>query len=314
MSSNGILILGGSGFIGRSLIDRLISKGRHVYVISSKAHSLPTNKNLYALSGSMDDKKLLKKSLPHCKTVFHLASKTTPGTFINQPSYEVINNILPTTRFLEFLQNYKDVDLIYLSSGGVLYGNPEKTPVEESAPLNPVSYYSSGKIAIEAFVKSYCQKSNNNAVILRPSNIYGPGQLFQPGFGVIPSIFHHILNTKEFSIWGDGSNTRDYLFISDFVNLCEELINSPSNTGVNVYNVASNQSASINHLCDTIENITHEKLFRRFYDSRQVDVKDISLNCSHLFRQYQWRPNTKLNYGLIETWKWFKKQYSDNNK
>ncbi len=306
-NTHGILILGGTGFVGRQLIERLITKKLEVYVISRSAHTLPEHSNLHKFTDSMDNCELLENILPHCHTVFHLASDSTPSTSSTKPSFEISNNLMPTLRFLETLHHFKDRTLIYFSSGGAIYGNSNSDLVKENEPLNPLSYYGAGKASIEKFIIAFCQQTQHSAIILRPSNFYGPEQPFRKGFGVIPTIFHHLINQKELVIWGDGSNTRDYLYISDTIDLCLALIKQPYKShSTQIYNLGFSEGTSLNHLCNLVEEISQKNIIRRYVKPRSVDVKSIVLDCTHLQADYQWCPKIDLKTGLELTWEWFK--------
>jgi len=306
MKAQGILILGGTGFVGRQLLKRLHPQHPEIYVIARSSHTLPILSGVHCYTDSLDNNALLNTILPHCKTVIHLASDSTPGSSALQPTFEATNNLLPTLRFLEILQKYEHVSLIYISSGGAIYGNPTAQLVTENDPLAPLSYYGAGKAALEKFIIAFCQQSQHHAIILRPTNFYGPEQPYRKGFGVIPTIFQYILTKKSLQIWGDGENIRDYLYISDFIDLCTQLIDEPfAHNNVSIYNVGAEQGTTLNQLCSLIEEITQIPVIRQYKDARAVDVKRIVLDCSRLHEDYHWYPHIDLKTGLTKTWKWF---------
>jgi UDP-glucose 4-epimerase len=163
---------------------------------------------------------------------------------------------------------------------------------------------------LEKFIMAFCQQLQRSAIILRPSNFYGPGQSYRVGFGIVPTIFHHILNSKPLTIWGDGEAVRDYLYISDFIDLCVQLIEQPMDTGTKIYNVGSEKGYSLNQLSSLIEEVTHQSITRQYQVARTVDVKRIVLDCTHLHNDLKWSPRVELPTGLALTWKWFKQQAS----
>jgi UDP-glucose 4-epimerase len=305
MKAKNILILGGTGFIGQQLIKRLHSQQFKIYVIGKINRTFPELPNVDYYIDSLDNLVLLNELLPHCKIVIHLASGSTPGSSALQPTFEATNNILPTLCFLEILQKYKHVSLIYISSGGAIYGNPIVELVKENEPLVPLSYYGAGKIALEKFIIAFCHQSQHNAIILRPTNIYGPEQPYCKGFGIVPTIFQSILNKKPLQIWGDGENIRDYLYIDDFINLLIKLINEPfAHNNTSIYNVGAEQGTTLNELCNLIETVTQIPIIRQYKNTRAVDVKRIVLNCSYLHDDYHWYPYIELKNGLVKTWEW----------
>ena len=302
-----ILLLGGTGFVGRRLIQRL-ARYYIVHVIARTADQLPKFDDMYGYIGSLGNRDLLREVLPQCDMVFHLASDTTPGASALLPAFEAEHNLLPTLRFLEVLQDYPDILLIYISTGGAIYGNSSDFLVAETSPLLPLSYYGAGKAAIEKFVIAFCHQTNHSAIILRPSNLYGPSQRYRPGFGIIPTIFHHLHEKKTLSVWGDGEAIRDYLFIDDFVDLCVQFIRNPVSVFgcAEIYNVGSGQGVSLNQLCEMIEATTQLKVHREYYPTRKVDVHRIILDCGRLQAKFCWKNQTDLQEGLSITWDFLK--------
>lgn len=311
-TSNAVLLLGGTGFVGSRLMGRLHALGREVFVISRKAHTLPALENCHRFSDSLDNVALLDDMLPRCATVFHLASTSTPGSSAMQPAFEAANNLLPTLRFLETLQRHPNVDLVFLSSGGAIYGNAAAESISEDAPLSPLSYYGAGKAAVEKFIAAYCTQLKRTAVILRPANFYGPGQPYRAGFGVVPTIFYHIKTGKRFEIWGDGNNIRDYLYIDDFLDLCVMLIEKPPyNAGMRIYNAGTGEGTTLNSLCELASKVSGKKLNREYKALRAVDVRKVVLNSEAVRRDYGWSAKTRLEDGLSATWSWIESSRQD---
>ena len=303
MNPQGILLLGGTGFVGRALVARLCGKYKDVYVIARHKYDWRKIKNVQSFESSLDNPSLLNKILPRCKSVFHLASETTPGASAMQPSFEATSNLLPSLRFLECLQKYPHILLVYISSGGAVYGDSLHSPVSEGVALSPLSYYGAGKAALEKFILAFCKQTDGKAIILRPSNFYGPDQPYQQGFGVVPTIFHHILTGMPIQIWGDGETVRDYLYIDDFVDFCvQQLGHFAVGESAAIYNIGSGQGTTLNELCLLAEEISGKQIVREYQAARFVDVKNIVLDCSRLQRDYQWNGTTDLRTGLTRTW------------
>lgn len=300
--NNGILVLGAGGFVGQALLPHLPAP---VYAIAR--HALPTSPaGVQIFQSCLDDVKILKKILPKCRWLIHLASDSTPGISAGKPSFEAEQNLVPNLRLFELLQDYPQVRLLYLSSGGTVYGNPDHTQVQEQAPLQPLSYYAAGKIALEAFIAALVQQSPRHAVILRPANFYGPGQHYRPGFGIIPTILEYQQLGKRLHIWGDGENVRDYLFIGDFVKLCLLLLQQTTpELSTQIYNVGTGFGCSLNQLCDLLEKVTEKPVLRKYHPARSVDVRHIVLNTSRIQSVYGWEAQTSLLEGLQKTWLWY---------
>lgn len=300
-----ILLIGGAGFIGSHLKSTLLNRGYEVII---GCRNLPANKDpaVTYLSLAKDNMAPLESILPECSHVVHLASATTPGTSMLEPSKEVINNILPIAHLLEAMQKYHDIHLIFVSSGGAIYGNTHQDLVREDTLSQPLSYYGASKTAIEAFLYTYQKQTNNPVTILRPSNLYGSKQPLKTHFGIIPTIFNCLINDSVFEIWGDGEIIRDYLYIDDFIDLCIRIIQAKNYShSYRIFNAGSGKGLSINHICNQVESITGKSICREYTHSRSVDVKKIVLNSSKVQSEFNWQASTSIKTGLEKTWENF---------
>jgi UDP-glucose 4-epimerase len=305
MKKNGILLLGGGGFLGSALARQLISDNKTVHIITPNKHNALASHTIIH-QGSMDDEKILKSILPECHTIIHLASSTNPGNSARHPSLEARFNITPTLHFLEILQNYKPFHLIYISSGGTIYGNPETIPVDETHRLAPLSYYGAGKIAIEAFLSVLATPPDQNVTLIRPPNFYGPGQSYQKGFGVIRAMLEHLYKGTTMEIWGDGETVRDFLYIDDMVRALNLLVDMPFDN--DIYNIASGTGVSLNEVINIVEKVCKKKLNVRYRKKRRSDVNSIALHSSRFIRKTGWRPKMTLEKGILLTWQWIQRQ------
>ena len=239
--------------------------------------------------------------------MFHVASDSTPGTTASQPALEAGLNLLPTLRLLESLQKFPEVPLIYLSSGGAVYQPIESGGLTETARSEPPSYYGAGKIAIENFISAFVCQRNGRALILRPSNFYGPGQHFRRGFGLLPTLFHHVRDKTPLNIWGDGEVVRDFVFIDDFLLLCLTIVRSNfAFSRFEVCNVGSGIGHSVNQVCSLVEETTGTKIERKYLPSRAVDLNRIVLDSAQAKERFGWEATTPLPAGILQSWNWFK--------
>ena len=296
-----VLIIGG-GFIGSALARRFRENDVIVHLLVRES-TIPHTYFNHMYTGGLSNVDILNRILPEVDTVIHAASATTPGVSSRTPSIEAESNIEPTLRFLDVLQRFSHVQLIYLSSGGTVYGNTSDGPVQESAEISPLSYYGAGKVAIETFLQTYNNNHHGGVAILRPSNIYGPGQPYYQGFGVIRTMFKHIKEVTTMEIWGDGSTIRDYLYIDDLVNACISIADTKT-SDYNVFNVGSGIGYSLNTLIEQVETAsgtTFSKVYRR---TRATDVSSIILDSTKIANFSGWQPLVSLEAGLKATWKW----------
>lgn len=294
-SSSGILLVGGSGFIGRALAESFAAEGREVHVLSRKS-ALDLPAGVLAHVGDQGEKAVLNPLLARCAQVIHLASATTPSDTVWSPSAEAEASLLPALRFLECLQDFPESKMIFVSTGGALYGNAEYAN-ETMLPV-PGSYHGAGKVALEAFFSVLGQRRSGGLTILRPSNIYGPGQALRAGFGIIPTLLERARDGSKVTIWGDGGSVRDYLYIDDMVAACRHALAGPSG----IYNIAAGVGTSLNELIEQVQQITGRKLLVEKQAARASDVGRIVLDTARARKMLGWGPSVGLRDGLRRTW------------
>jgi len=281
VNRDNVLLLGGAGFIGSALAKRL------------------RQEEISALVLGRSDVEQLEHVLPQCGTVIHLASGTTPGSSPAQPSLE-LENLALTSRLLELLKRHPETHLIFFSSGGTIYGNPDRLPVTEDCPIAPLSNHGVGKASQETFCQT-ARVEGHAVTILRPSNAYGPGQKLKSGFGLVRTMLEHALAGTQLEIWGDGENVRDFIYIDDIVEATTRLIRLPQDSGT--YNLGSGTGFSINQVRRLVEAITGFDLRPIYRPQRGVDVRSVVLDNSRLHARLGWHPGIGLAQGLAWTWK-----------
>jgi UDP-glucose 4-epimerase len=299
-----VVVIGAGGFIGSHLVTALQKRGEKVIALTRR----PLAETVQGLENrviSSLDVTELTRLVSHSRCVVHLASTSTPGSTASHPLQELSGNLTLTLSLLEAMQHYSEIPLIYLSSGGSLYDGAQAVPVDESGAIHPRSYHGAGKAAAEYFIAAWCAQYKANATLIRPSNVYGPGQTARQGFGIIPTAFDKIRKDEVLHVWGDGSTIRDYLFIDDLVALCMNIIEQPRSSGVQVINASLGVGASLNELFSLMESVSHRPLKLTYDSSRAVDAPLTVLDHSLAHRMYGWRPNINLAEGLQHTWRWF---------
>lgn len=302
-----ILVIGGEGFIGRSLCQAIIRGG---YQVQSMSRSRASD----ALCGIAEIRcdgrspEGIAPLLEHCDLVVHLASASTPGSTAGKPMEEIEVNLLPTLRLLQTMQSYPSLPLLFLSSAGSLYGGRATDAFTEADEVRPRSYHGAGKAAAENFIGAWSRQFERSAVILRPSNVYGPGQQKRQGFGIVPHALDALLNNKPLAIWGDGSSERDYLYIDDLVTLCQAIIEAQMAPGLSIFNAGSGISVSLNELFEIMEGVTGRQLQRQYEPMRSVDADRVAVDTDLAQRTFGWRPQTPLAIGIEQTWNWLRSE------
>jgi UDP-glucose 4-epimerase len=303
-----ILIIGAAGFVGRHLANALAGGDRQVLALTRSAQPDPIP-GVEQIVGAFDRPDDYRPFIAQASVVVHAASASTPGSTAGRPLSELSCNLAPTLALIEALQEAPDCRLVYLSSGGTLYGNTGDAAATEDSPLRPRSYHGAGKAAAEHFIRAWAAQFRGRGVILRPSNLYGPGQCLRSGFGVIPAAFDRILRNEPLTIWGDGQTVRDFLYIDDFIDLCLAVIAAPMTPGVEVVNAASGIGITLDDLLRTIEAVTGRALPRHYDPTRPVDLLRVTLDVARARSRYAWRPATSLAAGLARTWEWYRSSH-----
>jgi UDP-glucose 4-epimerase len=299
-----ILVVGAGGFVGQHLVQLLSSRGEKVIAVSRR----PTNRDRDGVETILAETAELEqysRLLDRCRIVVHLASRSTPGSSAGRPVDEVQGSLLPLAALLQAMQQKPHLDLLYLSSGGSLYATASNDLASETSHIQPRSYHGAVKVAAEYLISAWCQQYGGRATLLRPSNIYGPGQIERPGFGIVPTCFGKIVRGETLPVWGDGSIVRDYLYVDDFISLCMAILSAPMSAGARILNASSGVGISLNELLRTIEMVAGKPLTRSYELNRAVDARHIVMDSTMARSRYNWTPVTPLEEGLRRTWDWF---------
>jgi len=298
-----IFILGAGGFIGRHLAEKLAQTGAPVIAATRESASFG-HRAIRNIIATWDEREQFTEWLPQCSAVVHAASSSTPGSSAAKPQLD--GNLRTTLALIEALQDSEKCRLVFLSSGGTLYGD-RNAPAREDDPLRPRSYHGAGKAAAEHFIHAWATQYEGTAVILRPSNVYGPGQSARRGFGIIPTAFDCALHGTPLTIW-DRSTVRDYLYIDDLVDLCVATLAHPLDEGTHVFNAAFGEGIALGSLIDRIDTVTGRPIARRYEPARRVDIHSVTADITAAHSTFGWSPAVALDEGLERTWQWYSTQ------
>lgn len=301
--SDPILILGAGGFVGMQLMHTLAEQGEQVIAVSRQPIDVH-RANVEVIVGELDEPEHFLPLVRRSRAVIHTASRSTPGSSAGHAITEMQHNLRPTLALLQALQQHPQTNLLYLSSGGSLYATVPDELATETSPINPLSYHGAGKIAAEYFIGAWCSQYGGCATMLRPSNIYGPGQHERAGFGIVPTGLGKISRAEVLPVWGDGSAVRDYLYIADFVALCIAALAQPTQGGVRLLNAASGVGISLNELFSVMETVTGLSLKRSYDTGRAVDSPRVVMDASLAWQLCGWSATTSLQEGIRNTWAW----------
>jgi UDP-glucose 4-epimerase len=197
-------------------------------------------------------------------------------------------------------------NIVFISSGGTVYGNPLYLPVDEKHATNPFVSYGITKLAIEKYLQMYEHLHGIKAITLRVSNPYGERQRIETAQGAVGVFLHHALKGVSIEIWGDGSVTRDYIHVSDVAAAFSKALQYTGEQ--RLFNVSSGVGTSLNELIGRIENVLGQSIQRKYLPGRPFDVP-VNVLCNNLARsELNWTPLISMNDGIVRTAEWMKRE------
>lgn len=299
------LILGGCGFIGHHMVNALTETGTPVVVFDVHAKPEQSTPMCTYVGGAFSDTAALDAVMAqHGIThVIHLVSTTLPKSSNDDKPYDVDSNVIQTLRLLDLCVKHRVQRLLFMSSGGTVYGVPQQVPVKENHPNNPICSYGIGKLAIEKYLFLYQHLHGLNYVVLRAANPYGPGQNPLSGQGVVANFIHKMRTGQRLEVWGNGETVRDYFHVRDLAHLAQRALVSQA---VGVFNAGSGTGLSINQLIDVLRQTLHVPAHVAYHPARGLDVPAIVLDSSAAFSTFGWRAETGLQTGIQEYDAWYR--------
>ncbi|MGI9319112.1 MAG: NAD-dependent epimerase/dehydratase family protein [bacterium] len=294
------LVLGGAGFIGTALVRKLLDANRRVRVFARHGALIPNElrdrENLEWFTGDFQNQVDLSKALAGVESVTHLITTAVPESANNDKVYDVTSNIIGTIKLLDLMVALGVKKIVFVSSGGTVYGPSIESPITESHPTNPIVAYGVSKLAIEKYLLLYKQLHGLEPIILRVANAFGEGQPLNRSQGAVGVFFQKALNNDQVEIWGDGSITRDYIYVGD---IADALIAALAYEGnENIFNIGMGLGTTLIQLVSQIEDITQRQLRVQFHDARPFDVPTNVLDISRARTALRWEPQTTMLEGL----------------
>ena len=309
-----ILLIGGCGFVGSHVADALIGHGLQVRILDRRLEAFrPRLPDVEYYLGDFGDTAQLLEALTGTDAVIHLASSTVPGTANLDPVADINGNLVTTVRLLEMMRAAGQRKIVYLSSGGTVYGIPQVDPVPETHPLHPINSYGIVKVAIENYLHMEQALHGLSHVVLRASNPYGTRQGRLGVQGIIGTHLWKICHNEPVEVWGDGSVVRDFIHVRDLASLCVKAVTSDA-TGR--FNAGSGDGTSINDIVYAIGRTMVanglEPVTPIYKPGRSYDVPRIVLDITQARETFDWSPETTLDAGIAETWDWVCTQSNAN--
>lgn len=299
-----VLVIGGSGFIGTHLCRKLLSQGILPVVYDRVAPSVAGVEYHRGDMSSVAD--LWPTLLEEVEAVYHLAWTTKPQSANDDPLYDLQSNVVGSLHLLDGIARLKrQPRLIFISTGGAVYGQAGDAPIAEDFPALPLNAYGISKLTFEHYLRLYNRLHGLDYLVFRPGNPYGEGQDPAGAQGAVAVFLGRIVRDEEITIWGDGSVVRDYLHIDDLIAaLVAGLSFQPAATGPRIFNVGSGQGVSLNELIRLLEKASGKKARVTYTPSRKADVPAVVLDIARIRQHLGWSPRITLEQGLRRTWEW----------
>ena len=303
-----VLVMGGLGFIGSHLCKLLLHEGYHVRVFDKLYGSRnlvnDIEESIEVIEGDIEKSEDVLRSLQDVDIVIDLIHSTVPGSSMQNPTYDAQSNILSHISWLSQLNKTKLARIIYISSGGTVYGIPRENPINENHPTDPICSYGITKLAIEKYVAMYSNMFGIDYKICRPANVYGEGQHLQTGQGVISVFLDMCLRKRTIEIWGDGKTCRDYINVKDMVRAILEI--SLYQGQHKVFNISSAKGYSLNDIITIIHDELKIPVQVNYLKSREFDVPTNILCNKLLTESTGWKPEVDLSNGMTMVYDYLK--------
>jgi len=296
-----VLVTGGTGFVGCHLVKSLISKGHFPIIIDNLSTGnyrkikkfVDSKKAQFFVADIRNLKNLL--NLPQPDSVIHLAAIASVVESIKNPRLVNDVNVTGTLNLLEFCRVKKIPQIIFISSAAV-FGDYRKE-ISEDSPTNPTSVYGATKLFGEQYCRIYSSMFGLKSIILRLFNVYGPGQNEEYA-GVISKFIERISKNKSPIIFGKGTQTRDFIYVDDVVDACTQALSYSPKNNLEIFNVASGKSISVNNLANRCLKILNKKSLSPIHKKGEIGVPNSSANIRKASKMLGFFPKTKLNDGL----------------
>jgi UDP-glucose 4-epimerase len=291
-------VTGGAGFIGSHVVDALVGRGDEVHVVDNLATGRRENLNAAATFHEHDIREPLDALFAEIRpeVVVHLAAQADVGTSVEQPALDAAVNVLGTVNVLEAARPH-GAQLVFSSTGGAIYGECER-PATEDDPRRPVSPYGTAKLAAEEYLATWNRLYGSTHAVLRFANVYGPRQLAKLEGGVVAIFMDRLRAGEGVTIFGDGEQTRDFVFVGDVV---AAVLASIGREG-GVVNVGTGVETSVNELYAACRRVAGGGTDAEHAPPRPGDARRSVVDVARAEAELGWRPAVSLEQGLQETW------------
>jgi UDP-glucose 4-epimerase len=300
------LVTGGSGFIGSNLVDALLARGDEVTAVDDLSTGRRENLDQALQDGAelveadvRDGEAMIELAQERkVEMVFHLAAQIDVRRSVAEPGFDAGVNVGGTANMLEAARVAGAHRFVFVSTGGAIYGEGEgkQLPLSEDAAAEPLAPYGQSKLAAEGYLSLYRRLYGLSGVILRLGNVYGPRQDPLGEAGVIAIFCGRLAASQAPTVYGDGTQTRDYVSVGDVV---EAVLAAGDSDASGAFNIGTGRETSVLELVELLRELGGDEGFEpEFADARTGEVQRIALDCSRAAEELGWRARTELRQGM----------------
>lgn len=304
-----IIIFGGGGFIGSAIADRLLKDGHELRIFERPRvgayRQFVDGEKVEWLTGDLMSVHDVNNAIDGVDVVLHLVSTTLPKSSNDDPIYDVQSNLVASLQLLNAMVAKKVRKIVFISSGGTVYGVPSYLPVDEKHPTEPQVSYGITKLAIEKYLLMYQHLHGIKANILRVANPFGERQRVETAQGAVGVFLSKAIQNQPIEIWGDGSVARDYLYISDVAEAFARAVDYDGSKSV--FNISSGVGTTLNEMIVMIERVLGREVVRHYLPGRPFDVPVNVLDNSLARQELGWAPQVTLEEGIVKTAEYMRK-------
>jgi len=297
------VVTGGAGFIGSHVVELLQADGSEVTVLDDLSSGKRENvrAGIALTVGDVCDKQAVGTAVSDgVDCVFHLAAQIDVRRAVDDPGLDAQVNVGGTINVLSACVEAHVRRFVMSSTGGALYGEPKNLPADEQTPIQPLSPYGVSKYCAEQYIEYFHRTCGLETVILRYANVYGPRQDPNGEAGVVGIFARHILLGQSCIVYGDGEQTRDFVFVDDVAHANMLAMQGPFGT----FNIGVGIETSLNQLLTAFERVVGHPVAREYAPARAGEVQRIALNAEKARHELGWKPSVSLEDGLARTLAW----------
>jgi UDP-glucose 4-epimerase len=294
--------------MGSHTCRELLARGFAVRIFgrpySSRVRIQDLEERVEVVGGDVSQTEEIMSAIEDASTLIHFIHSTVPGSSMDDPAHDVTTNVVSSVNWLRRLRDTDIQKIVYVSTGGVVYGLPESVPLDESHPTNPICSYGITKLSIEKYVGMYASMYGVEYRILRPANVYGVGQRLDIRQGVVGVLLDRALRGENLEIWGTGRTVRDYLYVDDMVEATMKVLNYGG--PYCIFNVSRGEGHSVLEIVEILRNCMGRIPPVVHVPDRGFDVPVNVLDSTRLRSETGWRPHVGLEVGIARTLDWLR--------